>query len=108
MINKPRATADEGNQLKSSNSVQARRLSSVLPPEACTSPMWIGLFTPPNRFQVITVGCENDAFEPDEKLTYPPIGRMGQQSRLSVPDFLAVVVPGRRKTSTLSVQENTD
>ncbi|GBM78309.1 Bumetanide-sensitive sodium-(potassium)-chloride cotransporter [Araneus ventricosus] len=64
--------------------------------------------TPPNRFQVITVGCENDAFEPDEKLTYPPIGRMGQQSRLSVPDFLAVVVPGRRRTSSLNVQENTD
>ncbi|GBN38370.1 hypothetical protein AVEN_213580-1 [Araneus ventricosus] len=31
MINKPHATSDEGNQLKGSNSVQARRLSSVLP-----------------------------------------------------------------------------
>ncbi|GBO38931.1 hypothetical protein AVEN_86309-1 [Araneus ventricosus] len=31
MINKPRATSDDGNQLKGSNSVQARRLSSALP-----------------------------------------------------------------------------
>ncbi|CAL1299875.1 unnamed protein product [Larinioides sclopetarius] len=64
--------------------------------------------TPPNRFQVITVSYENDAFEPEEKLTYPPIGRISQQSRLSVPDFLAMVVPGRRRISSLNVQENTD
>ncbi|GBM24511.1 hypothetical protein AVEN_254022-1 [Araneus ventricosus] len=54
MINKPRATSDEGNQLKGSNSVQARRLSSMLPQRlvhrrcglayaACTHSSWSGL-----------------------------------------------------------------
>ncbi|GBM59782.1 hypothetical protein AVEN_6656-1 [Araneus ventricosus] len=43
MINKPRATSDEGNQLKGSSSVQARRLIICTTTEARTSPMWIGL-----------------------------------------------------------------
>ncbi|GIX89108.1 solute carrier family 12 member 2 [Caerostris extrusa] len=60
----------------------------------------------PNRFQVITVGCENDAFEPEEKLTYPPPNRMGQHTRLSVPDFLAAVAPGRKRSSSYNVPDN--
>ncbi|GIY30106.1 solute carrier family 12 member 1 [Caerostris darwini] len=66
----------------------------------------IGTVDPPNRFQVITVGCENDGFEPEEKLTYPPPNRMGQHTRLSVPDFLAAVAPGRKRSSSYNVPDN--
>ncbi|GFY41168.1 hypothetical protein TNIN_297251 [Trichonephila inaurata madagascariensis] len=60
--------------------------------------------SPPNRFKVITVGCENEAFESDEKLAVNSSGR--PQHRLSVQDFLAVVVPGRRRSSSLNVPDS--
>ncbi|GFQ90541.1 solute carrier family 12 member 1, partial [Trichonephila clavata] len=60
--------------------------------------------SPPNRFKVITVGCENEAFESDERLNVNSSGR--PQHRLSVQDFLAVVVPGRRRSSSLNVPDS--
>ncbi|GFU03492.1 solute carrier family 12 member 2 [Nephila pilipes] len=60
--------------------------------------------SPPNRFQVITVGCENNAFESDEKQSNTSSGR--PQHRLSVQEFLSVMVPGRRRSSSLNIPDN--